>query len=169
MKFYLLHPDDPERWIITTVEPQSTYSYMETTYPRIEPKVTEHPPPPYCELTEDEVIEIVLEEEQEGENFGLELLRESVPIQILGDLVTLYDNLKALKEMAQRTKEVTITFADRIEAVTIKSDGYVDGKPHYTITIYSDDEHRKAFGNALAARHLEKHWLMRSKKATRWK
>ena len=151
MKFYLLHPDDRERWEITPEEPQSAYSYKKTTVPRIEPQVIEHPAPPYRELTEDEVIEIVLEAEQVGVDFGLGLLPDTVTIQILDDLVTLYDHLKALKEIAQRTVGVTITFADRIEAVTIESDWYFDGKPHYIITINSTDKHREAFGKALAA------------------
>ena len=147
MKFYLLHPDDRDRWEITTEEPQSTYAYKKTTnQQKIEPQIIEYPPTPYQELTEDEVIEIVLEEEQNVVEQGLDLLQDNIKedIKIFYDLVTVYEQLDNIKEMLNYVEEVKLTFGNEIEWVKFKDSGW----DKYTITI-KGNQHKISFANAI--------------------
>jgi len=124
MRYFLINPDDPDQWEIETEEPQVQHVELKD----------------YQEISEDDVIKLALELEQETTELGLELT-DGLEIDILYDLWDVYDHLDNIIKMVKYGLDVSVKL-HKIGTLTFE---YQQSTQSVKMSLKSNSQHAKNF------------------------
>lgn len=157
MRYFLIHPENPGKWKIETKEPQAQpIAQKDRSNTRMEPQIKEVPPPPYKEISEDELIELALEVEQHVAGKGLELA-EGLYIDILDDLGIVFIHFETVYDLAKEAHSLSL----ELDIGTLHIEHVLNYDPSFEfvrmgrekviLTLYSNNRHAINFLSAVAA------------------